>query len=113
MSRPFARGRPPHVKLTRKQRAALERALLSLAPSLPDRRRLVLGVVVDHVDGAGYAYLLVETVAKKAGVSRSTAKRDNVFALNTVGGKSMWLEAESQQNMVDWIRAIQRSLGIV
>lgn len=56
--------------------------------------------------------LSLEQVQSVCPVPLSTAKRDFVFALNTIGGKSMWFEAASEENMEEWIHVIQRGLGI-
>ncbi|EPY40546.1 hypothetical protein AGDE_03382 [Angomonas deanei] len=56
--------------------------------------------------------LSLEQVQSVCPVPMTTAKREFVFALNTIGGKSMWFEARTQQDMEEWIHAIQRGLGI-
>jgi serine/threonine protein kinase len=56
--------------------------------------------------------LSLEQVQSVCPVPASTAKRDFVFALNTTGGKSMWLQAMSQEEMEKWIHAIQQALGV-
>lgn len=56
--------------------------------------------------------LNLEQVQSVCPVPMGTAKRKFVFALNTLGGKSMWFEAESQENMEEWIGAIQQALGV-
>lgn len=56
--------------------------------------------------------LKLEQVQSACPVPVGTAKREFVFALNTIGGKSMWFETDSRENMSEWIHAIQRSLGI-
>lgn len=56
--------------------------------------------------------LTLEQVRSACPVPCGTAKRDFVFAINTVGGKSMWFEAESHENMEMWIQKIQEGLGI-
>lgn len=62
-------------------------------------------------DSEGKA-LSLEQVQSVCPVPPLTAKRENVFALNTIGGKSMWFEADSQKNMEEWLHAIQRGLGV-
>jgi len=56
--------------------------------------------------------LSLEQVQSACPVPPSTAKREFVFALNTQGGKSMWLQALSQEDMEKWIHAIQQALGV-
>jgi serine/threonine protein kinase len=56
--------------------------------------------------------LSLEQVQSVCPVPASTAKRDFVFALNTTGGKSMWLQAMTQEEMEKWIHAIQQALGV-
>ena len=63
----------------------------------------------DEADGKA---LSLEQVQSVCPVPASTAKRDFVFALNTTGGKSMWLQALSQEEMEKWIHAIQQALGV-
>jgi len=63
-------------------------------------------------DEANGKALSLEQVQSVCPVPASTAKRDFVFALNTIGGKSMWLQALTQDDMEQWIHAIQQALGI-
>jgi len=56
--------------------------------------------------------LSLEQVQSACPVPHATAKREFVFALNTQGGKSMWLQALSQEDMEKWIHAIQQALGV-
>ena len=56
--------------------------------------------------------LSLEQVQSVCPVPPVTAKRDFVFALNTIGGKSMWLQALSKEEMEGWIDAIQQALGV-
>ena len=56
--------------------------------------------------------LSLEQVQSVCPVAQSSAKREFVFALNTIGGKSMWLQALSQDEMEQWIHAIQQALGV-
>lgn len=56
--------------------------------------------------------LSLEQVQSVCPVPAATAKRDFVFALNTLGGKSMWLQALSAEDMEQWIHAIQQALGV-
>ncbi|ORC84455.1 protein kinase [Trypanosoma theileri] len=65
----------------------------------------------NEADQEGKA-LSLEQVQSACPVPIGTAKREFVFALNTIGGKSMWFQAGSQENMEMWIHAIQRGLGI-
>ncbi len=58
-------------------------------------------------DDASVKALSLEQVSVAA-----TAKRDFVFALNTNGGKSMWLQALTKEEMEQWIHAIQSALGV-
>eukprot|EP00672_Neobodo_designis_P017269 CAMPEP_0174850900 /NCGR_PEP_ID=MMETSP1114-20130205/21199_1 /TAXON_ID=312471 /ORGANISM="Neobodo designis, Strain CCAP 1951/1" /LENGTH=434 /DNA_ID=CAMNT_0016085391 /DNA_START=30 /DNA_END=1334 /DNA_ORIENTATION=- len=62
-------------------------------------------------DASGKA-LSLEQVQSVCPVPAATAKRDFVFALNTNGGKSMWLQALSKDEMEQWIHAIQTALGV-
>lgn len=62
-------------------------------------------------DNSGKA-LNLESVQSVCPVPPSTAKRDFAFAVNTIGGKSMWLQAFSTAEMEQWIHAIQVALGI-
>jgi len=63
----------------------------------------------DEADGKA---LSLEQVQSVCPVPSATAKRDFVFALNTIGGKSMWLQALSKEDMEKWIHAIQQALGV-
>lgn len=56
--------------------------------------------------------LSLEQVQSVCPVPHSTVQRDFVFALNTMGGRSMWFQAESEEKMHEWIYAIQQGLGI-
>ncbi|KEG14023.1 protein kinase [Trypanosoma grayi] len=56
--------------------------------------------------------LSLEQVQSACPVPLGTAKREFVFALNTIGGKSMWFQAESHEKMEMWIHAIQCGLGV-
>ena len=62
-------------------------------------------------EGEGKA-LSLEQVQSVCPIPVSTAKADFVFALNTTGGKSMWLQASTHDEMEQWIHAIQSALGI-
>jgi len=56
--------------------------------------------------------LSLEQVQSVCPVAQSSAKREHVFALNTIGGKSMWLQALSKEEMEEWIHNIQQALGV-
>eukprot|EP00455_Lapot_gusevi_P056337 TRINITY_DN9339_c0_g1_i2.p1 TRINITY_DN9339_c0_g1~~TRINITY_DN9339_c0_g1_i2.p1 ORF type:complete len:405 (-),score=117.51 TRINITY_DN9339_c0_g1_i2:201-1328(-) len=56
--------------------------------------------------------LSLEQVQSVCPVPAATAKRDFVFGLNTIGGKSMWLQAMTKDEMEQWIHAIQQALGV-
>jgi hypothetical protein len=77
----LAKGRPPRNRGTREQKRALDRYLRTAAvhgtPGVvsDDLARAVLAAVAAHVDGAGYAYLEVETVIAESGVSRRSVYR--------------------------------------
>lgn len=60
-------------------------------------------------DGKALSLELVQSVCP---VAKSSAKRDNVFSLNTIGGKSMWLQTNTAEEMEGWIHAIQQALGV-
>ena len=63
-------------------------------------------------DEASGKALSLDQVQSVCPVPPSTAKRDYVFALNTHGGKSMWLQAVNNAEMEQWIHVIQQALGI-
>lgn len=63
-------------------------------------------------DEANGKALSLEQVQSVCPVPNATAKRDFVFALNTIGGKSMWLQAITKEEMEQWIHAIQQALGV-
>jgi len=63
-------------------------------------------------DEASGKALNLEQVQSVCPVPSSTAKKDFVFALNTTGGKSMWLQATDHEAMEQWIHCIQQALGI-
>lgn len=63
-------------------------------------------------DEANGKALSLEQVQSVCPVPSSTAKRDFVFALNTTGGKSMWLQGTTKEEMEAWIHAIQQALGV-
>jgi hypothetical protein len=69
----FTTRRPPRVKQSREQEAALEQALRKLL--LSDRARAVLSVLVDHSNGAGFCFLKIETLVRESGCSRATVFR--------------------------------------
>lgn len=56
--------------------------------------------------------LNLTSVVSVVPVPKLNAKRGAVLSLNTTSGKSMWLQAPSQQEMEDWIANIHRALGI-
>lgn len=62
-------------------------------------------------DAEGKA-LSLEQLQSVCPVPMGTAKREWVFALNTLGGKSMWLQALSRESMEAWIQHIQQALGV-
>ncbi|EKG06153.1 kinase, putative [Trypanosoma cruzi] len=73
--------------------------------------RGVLILSESEADREGKA-LSLEQVQSACPVPICTAKREFVFALNTIGGKSMWFQAESHEKMEMWIHAIQQGLGV-
>ncbi len=60
----------------------------------------------------GVAILTGRAKQPRVTVPAATAKCDFVFALNTNGGKSMWLQALKNEEMEQWIHAIQSALGV-
>lgn len=56
--------------------------------------------------------LSLEQVQSVCPVPPSSAKREDVFSLNTHGGKSMWLQAASRDDMEKWLHCIQQALGV-
>lgn len=63
-------------------------------------------------DEASGKALNLEQVQSVCPVPSTTAKKDFVFALNTHGGKSMWLQATEKATMEEWIHRIQQALGV-
>ncbi|CCW72222.1 unnamed protein product [Phytomonas sp. Hart1] len=53
----------------------------------------------------------LEQIQSLCPVPLSICKKNFVFALNTTGGKSMWFESNSQQNMEDWINTLKKCLS--
>lgn len=56
--------------------------------------------------------LSLEQIQSVCPVPSANAKRENVFSLNTHGGKSMWLQSPSKQEMEGWLDSIHKALGI-
>jgi serine/threonine protein kinase len=79
-------------------------------------RHLMLknGMVIlgDGPEDANAKGLPLEEVRNACEVHISTAKRENVFALNTTGGKSMWLQAPTRQEMQQWVHILQQACGL-
>nr|Q08942.1 RecName: Full=Putative serine/threonine-protein kinase A [Trypanosoma brucei brucei]AAB59252.1 protein kinase [Trypanosoma brucei] len=69
-------------------------------------------ILTDDEEGNNPKGLNLEQVQGACPVPHSTAKRDFVFALNTVGGKGMWFQAVSHGDMEMWVHAIQRGIGV-
>eukprot|EP00758_Cryptobia_borreli_P009815 Tbor_TRINITY_DN5514_c3_g6::TRINITY_DN5514_c3_g6_i1::g.13379::m.13379/K08857/NEK1_4_5; NIMA (never in mitosis gene a)-related kinase 1/4/5 len=70
---------------------------------------IICGKEGDEANGKA---LSLEQVQSVCPVPQGTAKREFVFALNTIGGKSMWLQALTREEMEQWIHVIQQALGI-
>ncbi|KAH8610885.1 Protein kinase domain [Trypanosoma vivax] len=69
-------------------------------------------ILSDNEEGKEAKALSLEQVQGAYPVPLNTAGRPFVFTLNTIGGKCMWFQTESQENMEAWIHAIQRGIGI-
>eukprot|EP00760_Papus_ankaliazontas_P005124 PhM_4_TR12404/c0_g1_i1/m.98954/K08857/NEK1_4_5; NIMA (never in mitosis gene a)-related kinase 1/4/5 len=66
----------------------------------------------DGPDDPNAKGLPLEEVRNACEVHVSTAKRENVFALNTTGGKSMWLQAPTKPEMQQWVHILQQACGL-
>lgn len=73
MSQGWATERPPTVRRTRKQAQALRSAVgrLLLSPAA----HAVLDVHIEHVNGAGYCFLSIQTMQRETGYSRAQVFR--------------------------------------